>query len=210
MLKKFVVIRSNVQLAVFVLAVIIVFTFIVELLPTQAHAQSCPWHCRVWLSDGCNTCSCNNGRIEDCTKAGCPYPTAPGRCIDPHTAVLDHVRTCRWFGTAPFCSGSCPPGYHQKMRDRRGDGKKCVSGSKVYCCAERRVSQPVSFCRSYAETAIAQHRQALDRGCSVSGPEWSQNFYHHINWCLTLANVQLAVAGQQARAQFLQTQCPRG
>ncbi len=174
---------------------------------TPAHAQACPWNCRVWLVDGCNTCSCNNGRIENCTKAGCRYPQAPGRCVDPPSALLDLPRNCKWFGTAPFCRGSCPPGYNQRIRSQRGDGKKCVSGSKVYCCTERRVSLTVNFCRAYAETAIAQHRMALDRGCSVSGPVWSQDFFHHINWCLMLASEQQALAGQRARSQFIQNGC---
>lgn len=176
---------------------------------SPANAKQCPWHCKVWLDDGCNTCSCVNGQVSDsdCEKAGCPYPYAPGRCIDPPSAILDKASNCRWFGTAPFCDGSCPPGYSQRMRDQRGDGKKCASGSKVYCCAERRVIQPVSFCRTYADTAIAQHRRALDRGCSVSGPEWSQDFFHHINWCLMLESRQPAVNGQQYREQFLLNHC---
>jgi hypothetical protein len=38
-----------------------------------------------------------------------------------------------WRGTAPFCSGSCLPGEREVERSDRGDGAKCLSGSKVLC-----------------------------------------------------------------------------
>ena len=37
-------------------------------------------------------------------------------------------QNCKWFGTKPFCSGSCPRGWRQK-RTRR-----CTTGRQVYCC----------------------------------------------------------------------------
>jgi len=42
--------------------------------------------------------------------------------------------TCLWEGKAPACNGECRPGYTLAKRDKRGDGKKCVTGTKAYCC----------------------------------------------------------------------------
>jgi len=44
-------------------------------------AQACPTGCRVW-SDGCNDCSCVNGRVDSCTQRLCER-NRPARCLDP-------------------------------------------------------------------------------------------------------------------------------
>jgi hypothetical protein len=41
---------------------------------------------------------------------------------------------CKWFGTAPACSGQCPNGWTEKRRSKTGDGQRCFTGSKAYCC----------------------------------------------------------------------------
>ena len=41
---------------------------------------------------------------------------------------------CRWEGTAPLCDGKCDPGYTQTKTSKTGDGKKCATGNKIYCC----------------------------------------------------------------------------
>ena len=38
------------------------------------------------------------------------------------------ARECRWFGTPPFCEGSCPRGWKVTKTDF------CFSGMKVRCC----------------------------------------------------------------------------
>lgn len=43
-------------------------------------------------------------------------------------------RECRWFGTAPFCSGSCPSGWEPQLFRGRPFRAPCVTGSKVSCC----------------------------------------------------------------------------
>lgn len=44
---------------------------------------------------------------------------------------------CYWQGTAPFCNpGDCPPGFYAQKVDPNGDGSRCWSGLKVYCCPE--------------------------------------------------------------------------
>ncbi|KAM0744909.1 hypothetical protein ACQRIT_000293 [Beauveria bassiana] len=40
--------------------------------------------------------------------------------------------TCLWFGTAPFCQGSCPAGWRLIQRERLN----CWRGAKVYCCRQ--------------------------------------------------------------------------
>lgn len=42
---------------------------------------------------------------------------------------------CSWKGTAPFCSGVCPPGTILLTIDPCGDGACCWTGYKAYCCA---------------------------------------------------------------------------
>lgn len=34
----------------------------------------------------------------------------------------------------PACNGECRPGYTLTKRDKSGDGNKCVTGTKAYCC----------------------------------------------------------------------------
>jgi hypothetical protein len=41
---------------------------------------------------------------------------------------------CQWFGTAPICRGVCPKGWTPMAYDKKGDGKKCFSGTKAKCC----------------------------------------------------------------------------
>jgi len=52
--------------------------------------------------------------------------------------------TCRWVGTAPFCSGQCAPGEVERDRfDGTGNlspayrasfGGVCITGTKAKCC----------------------------------------------------------------------------
>ncbi|KAI8083861.1 hypothetical protein BDF21DRAFT_337238 [Thamnidium elegans] len=55
--------------------------------------------------------------------------------------------SCEWFGTAPFCEGSCPPGWSHEGDDRHsevgpdgnesnpGFGLSCYTGTKALCCS---------------------------------------------------------------------------
>ena len=46
----------------------------------------------------------------------------PNACID------------YWGGTAPFCHPDpCKFGWHQTQESKTGDGKKCLTGHKIYC-----------------------------------------------------------------------------
>lgn len=44
------------------------------------------------------------------------------------------AKVCVWEGKAPICNGKCRPGYTRITGSKRGDGKKCLSGKKAYCC----------------------------------------------------------------------------
>ncbi len=173
-----------------------------------ARAESCPWHCRV-MSDGCNRCDCVNGTVTNCTLVACETtPMRRMRCSVPAEASYLRPGDCRWFGTAPFCNGSCPIGYYQALRDVSGDGKACRRGNKAYCCPQTR-SQSPSQCFAYARNAIDQYARARRLRCGVSGPEWSGDFDHHYEWCRQLVSLETATAGQRAREAFLQSACGR-
>lgn len=49
----------------------------------------------------------------------------------------------RWYGTAPFCSGSCPSGWTYVSRSKSGDGARCWTGWKHYCRRSTYVDQCV-------------------------------------------------------------------
>lgn len=46
------------------------------------------------------------------------------------TALPSLAQSCGWYGTGPFCSGSCPGGMTQYQRWDGG----CTTGSRAYCC----------------------------------------------------------------------------
>jgi hypothetical protein len=41
---------------------------------------------------------------------------------------------CEWRGSAPFCGGECAADEREASRNDRGDGYRCVTGTKAYCC----------------------------------------------------------------------------
>jgi hypothetical protein len=47
--------------------------------------------------------------------------------------------TCVWEGKAPICSGKCSPGFTLVERDKKGDGKKCTTGTKARCCLTTKI-----------------------------------------------------------------------
>lgn len=85
-----------------------------------------------------------------------PYPTVPGphgqsNLSTENVPLTQNERTgnlasseCFWSGTAPFCEGECPPGFVERDRDEVGDGQRCWTGTKAFCCKED--SQGVVAC----------------------------------------------------------------
>lgn len=41
---------------------------------------------------------------------------------------------CFWAGTSPFCLASCGSGFKAVTQDAKGNGRKCLTGMKKYCC----------------------------------------------------------------------------
>ncbi|QKK03412.1 MAG: hypothetical protein HND55_12530 [Pseudomonadota bacterium] len=65
-------------------------------------------------------------------------------------------------------------------------------------------------CTDYAETAVGQHQENLDRDCGFTGPRWSPDFQGHYAWCLDGDNLErFAPAEQKRRAEALEA-CSTG
>ena len=58
-------------------------------------------------------------------------------------------------------------------------------------------------CQVYAESAVAQQRENLERGCGYQGPEWNLDLRAHLNWCLHGENVKFAAQGTRGREDAL-------
>ena len=78
--------------------------------------------------------------------SGCATGTKALCCSTPG-------RSCRWDGTAPFCSGSCRAGETPSPPPPGSSGgSACWTGSKVYCCSSNTgsVRQPLVGARDCA------------------------------------------------------------
>lgn len=47
---------------------------------------------------------------------------------------LSCILDCKWIGTAPFCSSSCPKDWFELKQDKSGNGEFCLTGNKLLCC----------------------------------------------------------------------------
>lgn len=61
-------------------------------------------------------------------------------------------------------------------------------------------------CRNYAETAVSQQHQNLERRCGFSGGRWMADFNAHYQWCLQVPQ-SAAATENRARTQALRQQC---
>lgn len=61
-------------------------------------------------------------------------------------------------------------------------------------------------CRNYAEAAVAQQQQNLERRCGFSGGRWLADFNAHYQWCIQVPQ-SAAENENRARAQALKQQC---
>jgi hypothetical protein len=103
---------------------------------------------------------------------------------------------CQWYGTAPFCDGSCPDDRYQ-VRRARG---KCITGHKVYCCvvpvdkATTPTAKPKpkplfddeAICNAYAMGAVQDFYAAKrNSACGVEADaRWHPKRALHFNWCM--------------------------
>ena len=121
---------------------ILAFT-IFTLMPLAVLAQSCHWDGTAPFCSG--SCGANETEI---TRLGSipdfwvpPFvnqnPPFGSNCVTGTKALCCSTpgRSCRWDGTAPFCSGSCHGDETQvSPPDGSSSGASCWTGSKVYCC----------------------------------------------------------------------------
>lgn len=107
-----------------------------------AAAQSCRWDGTGPFCSG----SCGPGEQEITRLQTWPGfwtgvivapATFGAACVTGTKALCCHTGvTCRWDGTAPFCSGSCRPGERSASPPQGSNsGASCWTGSKVYCCS---------------------------------------------------------------------------
>jgi hypothetical protein len=148
----------------------------------QAPAQTCRWDGTSPFCDG----SCGNDETEILrldTSPGSPpvvnAPTPPfgGACVTGTKALCCKTPgiSCRWDGTAPFCSGSRQNDETQTQPPAgASSGRACWTGSKVYCCHVNngRTGQPL--------TATSSIDQSFYYKLSTQfrGPEWKLNVFN--------------------------------
>ena len=70
------------------------------------------------------------------------------------------------------------------------------------------MSGPEVRCDQYANTAISQNRENMERACGFTGPAWNDNYSDHYNWCVRVPKEQ-ADAGTQMRSDDLRNKCVR-
>ena len=48
--------------------------------------------------------------------------------------VIGASAECYWAGSSPFCNAECKTGFKGCYTDPKGDGLKCLTGVKIFCC----------------------------------------------------------------------------
>lgn len=70
-------------------------------------------------------------------------------------------------------------------------------------CAQPELSPQ---CNEYAETAVAQNVQNLERHCGFTGPRWSSDYNAHYQWCIKALR-ESADSENRAREDALRSKC---
>ena len=107
---------------------------------------SCPKGCTTWF-DGCNTCTCNEGQLEDCTKKYCFRQERP-RCKDIPCAVVDCAPGYTKYGADDNeCGGKCAK-YNCHARETWSREKRawCCIHEGRGCCPQVRCASPKPGC----------------------------------------------------------------
>jgi hypothetical protein len=60
-------------------------------------------------------------------------------------------------------------------------------------------------CANYAKTAVSQNDKNKQKGCNLSGPQWSSDYNSHFNWCMKGQNHKIAWKETNARTAALNT-----
>lgn len=45
-------------------------------------------------------------------------------------------------------------------------------------------------CALYAQTAVAQNKENISKGCGFTGPRWNSDYSRHMNWCMGVSLAQ--------------------
>ena len=58
-------------------------------------------------------------------------------------------------------------------------------------------------CANYAESAVSQNQKNKQKGCNISGPQWSSDYNNHFTWCMKGNNHKIAWKETNARTEAL-------
>jgi hypothetical protein len=89
-----------------------------------------------------------------------------------------------------------------RVPDVRDYVTRCVGGSASASTPPVPSGNPRARCEPYANTAVAQNNENVQRHCGFSGARWSSDFNMHFNWCMTVAPA-IADGETQARVNDL-------
>jgi len=99
-----------------------------------------------FCSTSSDDCKRWGGRAVVYDKVGGGKRCSSGQKVLCHRSANSQAARCSWIGTAPFCTGSpydCPKkDLIYRKSNRAGDGKKCQTGKKVYCCKRPKYNIP--------------------------------------------------------------------
>ncbi|CAE6441266.1 unnamed protein product [Rhizoctonia solani] len=104
--------------------------------------QSCRWAGEAPNCRNENQCTAGEEELaRDSSGDGAKcLQSAKTLCCTPPKPVVDALKQCKWFGTAPSCGGDglcADPGYPVQVTTGvglGGNGQYCTSGHKVLCC----------------------------------------------------------------------------
>lgn len=74
----------------------------------------------------------------------------------------------------------CRKGNEGKVSKRTTDRAIRERDQKLQQCTSWRKGS----CKKYAETAVAQNDQNMQKDCGFCGPRWQSNYENHYQWCL--------------------------
>jgi len=148
---------------------------------------------------------CTNVVRADVTPPGAPGPAvASGPTAVPATGVPSSLARCeRYADTAVQqhqrnVALKCGWGEPEWSDDRQRHYDWCAAvpaeqseagtqKREQMLAACRQTKDRPTQCDTYAQSAIRDQQENLDRGCGLQGPEWSPDYNWHYNWCLTVS-----------------------
>lgn len=132
-------------------------------------------------------------KYEEAQELGCPELKYPVWSTD----FDHHYNWCRTVSEAEALAGG---------RIRTDALDQCRVNAKVSTADIPETATGVdniSPCAAYAESAVAQQEENLERSCGFVGPQWNANRDDHYNWCVRGENIKFAEGQRAARQQAL-------